>query len=199
MNTFLRLRHWQLFLLFIGLPILFQMVIVSFAVYNNNPASLFFSSITTAIYALVLFGWFWALGTNLYKKLPPTVEMNITRFKAFLLIPIVYIILLFPIMAFFMSDNFVSNSDTPPNGLLFIIPLHLFTLFCIFYCIYFIAKELKTVEWQRPVTFNDYAGEFFLIWFFPIGVWFIQPRINKLFDEQYQANKNLLDSFEHEQ
>jgi len=55
-----------------------------------------------------------------------------------------------------------------------------------FYCLYFISKSLKAVELQRDVTFNDYAGEFFLIWFFPIGIWFIQPRINKLFDETLQ-------------
>jgi hypothetical protein len=55
-------------------------------------------------------------------------------------------------------------------------------MFCIFYCFYFTAKVLKTVELQKPVTFNDYAGEFFLIWFFPIGIWFIQPRINRLFN-----------------
>ena len=52
------------------------------------------------------------------------------------------------------------------------------------------AKALKTVEWQKPVTFSDFAGEFFLIWFFPIGIWIIQPRINKLFDATIGAENN---------
>ncbi len=30
------------------------------------------------------FGWFYSLGTNLYKKLPETERMNLTRFKVFL-------------------------------------------------------------------------------------------------------------------
>jgi len=63
----------------------------------------------------------------------------------------------------------------------FIIPIHLFSMFCIFYCMYFIAKEFKSVEVQKPVTFSDFAGEFFLLWFFPVGIWILQPRINKIF------------------
>ncbi|WP_238388512.1 hypothetical protein, partial [Christiangramia aestuarii] len=64
--------------------------------------------------------------------------------------------------------------------LLFIIPLHLFSMFCMFYLLYFVSKTIKTVELKRSVTFSDFVGEFFMIWFFPIGVWFIQPRINKI-------------------
>jgi len=40
--------------------------------------------------------------------------------------------------------------------------------------------RLVTLERRQPVTFFDYSGPFFLFWFFPIGVWFIQPRVNKL-------------------
>jgi hypothetical protein len=53
-------------------------------------------------------------------------------------------------------------------------------MFCIFYALYFNAKALKAVEWQKKVTLSDYVGDFFLIWFFPIGLWFIQPRINNI-------------------
>jgi len=59
-----------------------------------------------------------------------------------------------------------------------------FLLFCMFYCLYFNAKALKAAEWQRPVTFSDFAGEFFMIWFFPVGIWILQPRINKLFENK---------------
>ncbi|MNL47293.1 hypothetical protein D3C87_1700740 [compost metagenome] len=68
-------------------------------------------------------------------------------------------------------------------ALLLIIPLHLFSIFCLIYTLYFNAKSLKAVETRKPVTFSDFAGEFFLLWFFPVGVWIIQPRINKIFSE----------------
>lgn len=77
------------------------------------------------------------------------------------------------------------SSGGEPNLAIFafIAPLHLFSMFCMFYCGYFNAKALKAVETKKPVTFSDYVGEFFLIWFFPIGIWIIQPRINKIFED----------------
>lgn len=42
------------------------------------------------------------------------------------------------------------------------------------------AKTIKIVEVQKSVKFVDFAGEFFLLWFFPIGIWFLQPKIKKL-------------------
>jgi len=53
-------------------------------------------------------------------------------------------------------------------------------MYCIFYLMYKAAKTIKTAEVQKPVSFGDFAGEFFLLWFFPIGIWFLQPKINKL-------------------
>jgi hypothetical protein len=64
-----------------------------------------------------------------------------------------------------------------------IFPLHLFSMFCIFYCLYFVSKTFKTVELQRETTFSDFAGDFFLIWFYPIGIWIVQPKINKMVEE----------------
>ena len=68
-----------------------------------------------------------------------------------------------------------------------IIPLHLFSMFCIFYSLYFVAKTYKTVELQRQVSFSDFAGEFFMIWFYPIGIWIIQPKLNKIIENESAA------------
>ncbi len=52
---------------------------------------------------------------------------------------------------------------------------------CVLYVLYFVAKSLSLAETGRPVSALDYFGSFFLIWFFLVGVWIIQPRINCLF------------------
>ena len=86
--------------------------------------------------------------------------------------------------------NGVMQNGTEPNGafagslVAIILPLHLFSMFCILYSLYFVAKTFKTVELQREVTFSDFAGEFFLIWFYPIGIWIVQPKINKMVEDQ---------------
>ena len=64
-----------------------------------------------------------------------------------------------------------------------IIPLHFFSMFCILYCFYFTAKTIKTAELERKVGFGDFVGEFLLLWFYPIGIWFLQPRVNKLIEK----------------
>jgi uncharacterized RDD family membrane protein YckC len=46
-----------------------------------------------------------------------------------------------------------------------------------------VSKNLVLAETSKPASFYDYAGPFFLIWFFPIGVWFTQPRINRLYEQ----------------
>ena len=140
----------------------------------------------------VFFGWFYAIGSNLHKKLPDTVNMNLTKFKIFLFIPVLYISILC-ILLFGLFSGLAGGGQLEYVGLFALIfPVHLFSIFCIFYCLYFNAKALKAVELKRPVTFNDFAGEFFLLWFFPIGVWIIQPRLNKLFEENAESSINLI-------
>ena len=55
--------------------------------------------------------------------------------------------------------------------------------FSMFYYLYFVAKTIKIAELQKKLEFVNFASEFFLIWFYPIGIWFIQPKINKIIEE----------------
>ncbi|HEV3224404.1 MAG TPA: hypothetical protein VGZ90_16100 [Puia sp.] len=191
MTKLLTLKHWQLFGLLVGVPIILEFITISSSVSGNHPGNMFFIfPIILILFIGIYFSWFYSLGTNLYKRLPETERMNLTRFKVFLFIPIVYMIFLLVFTFGFYSNNL---SGVEPNPAIFalIVPVHLFSMFCIFYCLYFNAKALKAVEWQRPVTFGDYAGEFFLLWFFPIGIWIIQPRINRLFDTTTILDDNI--------
>ena len=191
MKAFLSLKHWQLFLLLVGLPFFFEFVMMGIIIASSNiePMEVFFPLFMITFIG-VFFGWLYSLGINLYKRLPATVKMNLTAFKFFLIFPVVYMLCLSVFIGgmFFSTfsgntsgTNAVGTANSNPAIFLLIFPIHLFAMFCIFYCIYFIAKALKAAEWQRPVTAGDYIGEFFLLWFYIVGVWFIQPRVNKLF------------------
>ena len=182
MIRLLSIKHWQLFSLLIGIPLILQSAFVEMLVTKSNPTTMgLIQIISTAFLMFLFFSWLYALGTNLYKKLPPTEMMNLNRFKLFMLIPLVYTLFL----SFFLYNRplIISTNEVAVNSQTFglIVPVHLFSMFCIFYGFYFVAKALKTIELQKTVKFSDYAGEFFLLWFFPIGIWVIQPRINKLF------------------
>ena len=133
----------------------------------------------------IIFGWFWSITIGLQEKIPENAKIEITKFKIFFFIPLIYI-LIFSIYHGSMIDGLMENT-TQSNGLMrispaIIGPLHLFSTFCIFYIIYFVTKTIKTVELQRQVSFSDFSGDFFMIWLYPIGIWTIQPRVNKIIE-----------------
>jgi len=180
MNSILKLKHWQLFGLMIGAG-----VIGAFSDLHTNKIAL---AISNLFLVGIYISWLWAMCINLYTKLPSTASLNLGIFKLCMLIPSIYILIL---SFLFSGDLFETQGGNLVGFATIIIPVHLCSAFCIFWCLTFVAKSLKAAELQRPVTFRDYVGEFFLFWFFPIGVWFIQPRINKMFEESLQAAGNI--------
>ncbi len=131
--------------------------------------------------------WLWSIATGLQKKIPVNIKMKTSKFKLFFFIPVCYITLFFIGFGTVMNGftEITANSDESGSGILagsmiIIFPLHIFSMFCILYILYFVAKTIKTVELQRETKFSDFVGEFFLIWFYPVGVWIIQPKINKM-------------------
>ncbi|MFN8145559.1 MAG: hypothetical protein U0073_14145 [Bacteroidia bacterium] len=188
MNIFLRMKHWQLFLLMVGIPIIIEFIGLGIMFTTRDPKSMFFVFPLIMFFSILInLGWLNALGINLTKKLPETVKMKLNKFKWFLYFPMIYMLILSVFILGILNGLSFGLIPTPLL-LLLILPIHLFSMFCLFYCLYYISKTLKAVELQRPVIFNDYAGEFFLLWFFPIGLWIIQPRINKLFAESSTAS-----------
>ncbi|WP_338392376.1 hypothetical protein [Fulvitalea axinellae] len=115
--------------------------------------------------------------------------MKIRRFKIFFFIPVVYIFLIMLFFVFFLPD-FISNNIEPDirqmaTVFAVIVPLHFLSMFSILHTLYFSAKTFKTAELQREAEFSDFIGEFFMIWFYPIGIWIVQPKINKMINGQY--------------
>jgi hypothetical protein len=192
-EKFLKAKHWQIFMITFGLPIILEIIAMPFMIIGNNPMVIMkIMPIMMIFFIGGFFGWFWAIATGFQNKVPTGVKMKVKKFKVFFFIPLIYIILIFGFMGFAFG-GILENGQQPSGGMIgglvgIIVPLHLFSMFCIFYCLYFVSKTFKTVELQREVTFSDFAGEFFMIWFFPIGVWIVQPKINKMIENKESIN-----------
>ncbi|MDQ6478131.1 hypothetical protein [Dyadobacter sp. LHD-138] len=183
MKLFLQLKHWQLFGLIFGFPVVFQFFSTDIFINNTgSPLLIGFSSALMIVVSIVYFGWFYTLGTWLHKRLPAQVKLNLNRFKFCIFFPIGYMLVIFVAIGGAVT-HVLPAAQFGFGVFMVILPVHLFAMTCILYCFRFNAKALKSVEWMEPVKFADYAGEFFLIWFFPLGGWFIQPRINKLLED----------------
>ena len=180
MDFFLRAKHWQIFTLLIVIPSCLQIFLF---INNDFDLLLKISPAFGILYIVVFIGWLWAIGTRLHHKLPVKRRTNLMIFKVILLVPIIYVLGVSIYLAMVIMG--LVPSDSPPLFIMKdivreVFPLHILSMFCLFYAFWNNAKTIKSIELQRPVTFSDFSEEFFLMWFFPIGIWVIQPKINKM-------------------
>ena len=209
-EKFLKAKHWQLFLLLFALPfIIYIGWLVSFfsdfiteIEYNSNefPAEMFdgimYMLVLMLIPMFVQLGWFYSMAIGLQKKLPEGMTMKVNLFKVFFIIPIIFTLFYFLFLSMLFGNferiedlEYLGDSEIGLMiaGIFFFILLSLFVSFCTFYQYWFIAKTIKSAELQKEATFSEFVGEFFLVWFYAIGVWILQPMANKLMNSDDQA------------
>ncbi len=205
-NFFLRAKHWLIFILTSGIPVIIQ-IIIFYKVFGQIMGSIHsepdpdevleifnfmkFFPIIIIIGSAGFFLWMWSLGIGLQKKIPQTLRLTTGWFKLAMLLPVVYIFLLsIFISSMFGSFNMETAGEFPfdPTYLILIIPMHFLTFICMFYAMYFCAKSFRTAELLKEVKVSEFGVEFVLIWFYIIGVWFIQPRINAIMERSVESS-----------
>ncbi len=182
-ERFLKMKAWLLFLLSFGsffvVYLLFFTTIPVVAI-RGEVSNLFIIPfvILGSIFLFTVLLWFWSVGVGLQKRVNKEIRSETKFFK------IIFFITLFCFIFLFMFS--LSLFYIPAITEILIKSRMLFYFFkilfypSILYLIYFVAKTFKTVELNRRVSFSDFAGDFFLVLFFPVGVWIIQPKINKM-------------------
>lgn len=153
------------------MPIIIQAVFTS--VFNSMQL---FGYIWFAFMATFL-AWLYAIGVFANNNVPEILRKNTYIYKIGLILPLLYAVLL---NIYFFPDIGSGQGFKPPFWL---IPLHLLSTLGIFYGLLFTAKSLVTLLRSEKVGFIEYSGAFFLFWFFPIGVWILQPKVNQLYNE----------------
>jgi hypothetical protein len=179
LSFLLRAKHWQVFSVLMGVMFLAQSAMVANIHTGTSPEAIQRAiapfMIITFLFMLLVLVWLWGLGRFLWSVAPLDLRLDLRRFRLSLIYPLAYAILF----------GFAMQRAHPPS---WIIPLHLLAMFCMFYNLYFVAKSLRLAEERRPLVFYDYSGPFFLLWFFPIGIWVVQPRINRLYALHQNVN-----------
>lgn len=163
MNFFLKLRHWQVFALVYAPPTAVILFVRDFDQVNKS------APIASMVSMIVLFSWIYALGKGLFKYRFGDSELN---FKYFQLVAAV--------LAF--GYMIVSITVIVSRQINLLLPVILVLIICLVYVVCFAARALREAELQSTVAYHDCVNEIFLFLFFPIGVWLLQPRINKLFE-----------------
>jgi hypothetical protein len=171
-KIFLKIKAWQLFIL-VFLPMLAPMFLSPMS--SNHEVAF---GVTTFIWMLVLVGWMYSVGAEANQRLPETLRKNMAIYRLGYGVTIFYCLLLL-FVGFPPTEQSVDGQVTMPA---WFVPLHLASMFGMFYGLWFTAKQFMTHQKGESVSFFEYSGPFFLFWFAPIGVWFLQPKINRAFN-----------------
>jgi len=176
-NFFLKAKDWQVFLLLFAVPTIAEIVASGYIPTTIRSwkdlgyVGLLYLGLMV-LDMLCLFAWLWAMGSFLNSLQNPAHRLNQGFFRVALVYPFIYM----PVFFYF----FFTSESIPVQVVL---PLHLCATFCFFYVFYFVAKSLVAVNKRREVFIGDYAKTWILLCLIPVGVWFIQPRINQLYAE----------------
>jgi hypothetical protein len=175
MRLFLRMRAWQVFLLLYG-----SQILVSASGMIAGDSKWMFAGMVSGVFVFLVFiAWYWSLGTNLNKKIPEEIRMRSGFFRFGTICGVAVSV---PCLLVFFVIVAIGEFGRRVFALL--VPSYVFGIFCVFYGFYFIAKNLVMAENKRKVGFHEFVGAFLLMWMYPIGIWFIQPRVNRLFEEE---------------
>ncbi len=172
MEIFLKLKHWQIFLIWIfgafQLPVFMKTD---------------FWFISFGLYLFIILGWIYSIGKFLNRKNEKTEKIT-SRIETWL---IIYILSVIPYGIHFR--NMMSESYERVNLLIMIIS-GIFGLVAIVKIVSYSAKSLKEYETKPGLSFNNYLLEFVLILYCIIGIWFIQPRLNKILKNKTNTRGN---------
>ena len=177
MKKILLLKHWQLFLLFYFIPAILQILLLGEIMDSEKPKNLI--ALASEAGTLVYLFWIYSMAVYLFRIKQE--KLNIKKFKISFFFLTVYFIFFIALISFVKIGDLFESAW----AIGFVI-LHLAGIYCYLYCAYFNAKLLNSTG-QNKVRMNEILGDIFLILFFPLGVWFIQPRLNKIVRSQDSA------------
>ncbi len=164
MDIVFKAKHWQIFGTF------FLLALIDSMIDGVNPIA---SDVSNTIVATVNIVWISLLGFGLSRRLK---TLNSTGFKMFKGAGLLLIV------SIGFSELLISTKliEVEGHSILFMIFLGIYAITLLAVIFSYLAKTLKQLETNDEIDINDYFGDIFLILFWPIGIWTIQPRLNKL-------------------
>lgn len=201
-HIFLKAKHWQLFIFIFILPaIVFGIFFITtfISIYTGTTThvqtieDLSWYRPLIALISMIPLLWFLCIGLGTRKLTPPAMRKK----SGFFVFAIIYSCIE-PLLAAWLEIAMMREIISPgehaidspalfiPTVSLMILAL-IFCVFCTLYCMFYTARSYKSAELQQNPRFEDYIVECIYFIFPFIGVWMIQPEINKMADKIISA------------
>lgn len=158
-HLIIKIKHWALFLILVCPSIVASI----FSDPNKYSKSKILANI---IGMIVYFFWIWSINESLIGKM----KVNRGVFFTFCMGLTFICFLTFNVYTLFYGIP-KSNYSSIATASVLVLTV---------YCIIITSQRLKSFELCRKAKFTEYFGNFVLFLVFPIGIWFLQPRINRV-------------------
>ena len=169
------LKPWQLFVLTVGpmaLSVFFGPAFSDRPATFDEVRAMFTVSMLVALPGyLVFFSWIFAIGVVCNDSIAPDYRKP-TRLL-FVAMPIA---LAYMCVAIFLFPTVLGDAELKPFRALFM-TVHVVASFCLYYSLFFAARSLAMLSQPEAPGFLRGLKYFFGLIYFPIGLWFIQPKV----------------------
>jgi len=167
----LKLKHWQVFIGLMTFMVIY--FLTNESMFGSENLSLTGLRITFGIIGQILFfTWVLLLGLSLDR-----IKENPHHFSKIIFV----ISVLCCILGYGNLQLRALLSDCSSINETISLILTVLTFFGIIYTFKNVSQSLKSIETGEKAKFKDYIFDAILIFMFPIGIWFIQPRLNQIY------------------
>ena len=167
------------FLTYSRLTIFILLIMANFNWYDStDPMPGYVALVLNLIGGVSTLSWIYAVGHKANQKLlKRKITLDIFKYFNLGIMAIIGSVL----AMFLLSEGSVSHGD-PSFNITYTRPLEiaLFFLASLIFTVFVASKVLVSAEKNKEAKFEDYVVTLLLFGFLWIGIWFIQPRVQKL-------------------
>ena len=177
MKVLLTLKNWQIFALMV-LPLLLAILIFKIADLGEYELDII-RGVSLLIYYVVYMSWSYSVINYFNKPSTNLAKSHLKWVNRLIIVVVLYVIVILQLEVYFNELSIISIA---------LMPAFMFTFI---YLVYGVAKTLKTIQLQENVRTSDIIVEMFLIFYLPIGIWWIQKRVNQYYKEKAHTSNNV--------
>ncbi|MFH1051105.1 MAG: hypothetical protein V1779_09300 [bacterium] len=189
-NFFVRLNKKQI-IMFFGVTIIIAFVGTPFL-------GLYYFSFLFFFILFFTFGWYYSVG-YFCNRIFSIGKSRYKFFIFFIYFIFIYLLILsiFAIIIFVpqihesartLNHKHIEGPAFPDFMITVLIILQLILMVAIFYSHIYISRSIASILIRKDSKFEDYSHIYFYLMIIPVGFWFIQPKVNQIY-ERYLAEK----------
>jgi hypothetical protein len=181
MNILLKMKSWQLFFISFIMPWILSFLYLFFVDLETFEAVDKLMGAVSIMYYSVFLAWNYNVVKTFNKNSDALTKKQVKRLDWFLLTLIVYLL------------YFITNTELKfPDSVILSILIWFLVITASFgfgYIVFCTAKTLKYFQLKDQLRTSDIIIEMFVIFYFPIGVWWLQRKVNRYYLENTNLTK----------